>query len=145
MTNSEYHHPIALQETFFLRSTVVAVPEHVPDPEAKPAVPENNIHVSALEDRPGFYYASMRTVLNQEMDKNLPYFIDMECMALLSADNSLTPEEALRGVTITAHSVLYGAIREAVAWTTARQPYGPFLLGLSVLRPQKKNDPTDQK
>ncbi|MFZ3160606.1 MAG: hypothetical protein WBI05_11840 [Rhodoferax sp.] len=35
----------------------------------------------------------------------------------------------------TAHNVLYGAIREAVSWLTARQPYGAVMLGLSVLQP----------
>ena len=50
----------------------------------------------------------------------------------------LTEEEALRGVTITAHSVLYGAIRETVAWLTGRQVYGSLLLGLSVLRNKKQ-------
>lgn len=34
---------------------------------------------------------------------------------------------------ITAHSVLYGAIREAVSWITGRHPYGQISLGLSIL------------
>ncbi len=77
----------------------------------------------------------MRSVINQEASPDSPYSIDMECVAQLDTDGSLSAEEELQGVTINAHSVCYGAIRETVAWLTARQPFGPLLLGLSVLRP----------
>jgi hypothetical protein len=69
------------------------------------------------------------------MDKQYPYSIDMECVGIFNADDTLTANEKLNGVTLTAHNVLYGSIREAVAWLTARQPYGPVMLGLSVLQP----------
>jgi hypothetical protein len=84
--------------------------------------------------REGGYVAIMRTVINPDKEKTGPYSVEMICMATLAADGSLDEAEAQRGVTITAHSVLYGAIREAVAWTTGRQPYGQLSLGLSVLR-----------
>ena len=63
----------------------------------------------------------------------------MECLGIFLADPKLTKEEAMRGVTITAHGVLYGAIREAVAWITGRQPFGPLILGLSVLKTSQQN------
>ncbi|MEN9419419.1 MAG: hypothetical protein RI988_3039 [Pseudomonadota bacterium] len=77
----------------------------------------------------------MRTVINPSMEKTAPYSVEMVCTAILHADDTLTEEDASRGILITAHSVLYGAIRETVAWLTGRQPYGPLVLGLSVLRP----------
>jgi hypothetical protein len=61
----------------------------------------------------------------------------MECVAFFNVDDTLNEEEAKRGVTITGNSVLYGAIRESVAWLTGRQPYGGLLLGLTVLKPAK--------
>jgi hypothetical protein len=64
----------------------------------------------------------------------------MECVGMFIVDETLPPEEAVRGVTITAHSVLYGAIREAVSWITGRQPYGQLMLGLSVLRPKTQDE-----
>jgi len=125
-------HPIALSELMFTRSIVVAVPEHVADMKAITEGPTNSISVSPIEDKRGHFNARMHTVMNASGDKKYPYVIDMECIAEFIADDTLTEEDAKRGVYITAHSVLYGAIREAVSWITARQP---LLFGLSVIRP----------
>ncbi len=133
-------HPIALDRVFFTRSVVIAIPEHTPDEGALTPPPENKIDVAAVEDEPGRYIATMHTLLNQGGDPAAPYIIDMECVGMFIADKSLPPEEAVRGVTITAHSVLYGAIREAVSWITGRQPYGQLMLGLSVLRPKAPDE-----
>lgn len=142
--SQEPSHPITLQQVMFVRSIVIAVPEHEPDQQGLRLRegPTNNINVSPIEGKPGQFTVSMRTVLNPEMKKEEPYFIDMECMAVLTADDTLTPEEALRGVTITGHSVVYGAIRESILWLTGRQPYGPLSLGLSVLRSQNSDEPS---
>jgi preprotein translocase subunit SecB len=133
-------HPISLETVVFTKSVVLAIPEHQPVQGKGIAPPENNIHVEKVAEEEGAYAATMHTTLNKERDKGSPYFIEMECMGVLRADKSLSAEEALKGVTITAHSVLFGAIREATAWITARQPYGPVLLGLSVLRPKSQED-----
>jgi preprotein translocase subunit SecB len=132
--STEKPHPITLQTVLFVRSTVVAIQAHVPDEGMVSASPENNIVINKVEGQPGHYNASMRTVINPEMEPNSPYLIDMECIAIFVADDTLSEEEALRGVTITAHNVLYGAIRESVLWLTSRQPFGPLMLGLSVLK-----------
>lgn len=132
-------HPISLENLLFTRSSVIAVPGHLPT-EAKLVLPQNNIQVEKLDGEPGRYQAAMRTQVNLEMDKAYPYCIDMECLATITADDSLTEDEALRGVAITANSVLFGAIREAVAWLTGRQPYGPLMFGLSVLRSAPPGD-----
>ena len=132
--NTEKPHPISLQEVFFVRSVVVAIRGHTPGEVRLSATPINNIEVSVEDEKSRKYNASMRTVVNPNSEATSPYFIDMECVARLTADETLSPEEALRGVTITAHSVLYGAIRESVSWLTARQPYGALMLGLSVLK-----------
>ena len=133
MTNSKPH-PITLDKVFFTRSVVIAIPEHMPVPDVVVQGPVNNINVVKLEGEPGRYNAQMRAVMNPTAEKSSPYSIDMECIAELRADDTLTEEEAMRAINITAHSVLYGAIREAVVWITSRQPYGPLMLGLSILQ-----------
>jgi hypothetical protein len=134
-------HPISLEQVFFTRSSVIAVPGHQPNENSiLAALPNNDLNVSKVENGVGRYSAIMRTTINQTMDPSSPYSIDMECVAVMVADATLNEEEATRGVMITANSVLYGAIREAVAWLTGRQPFGPVLLGLSVL--QSKPAPT---
>lgn len=141
-------HPISLETVVFTKTFVQAVAGHEAkeDGDRSLAVqPENNINVKKLEARPGAYAATMTSVFNPTLDKTAPYYFDMECFAVLRADASLSEADAVRGVTITAHNVLYGAIRETVAWMTARQPFGPFLLGLSVLRPTPSAENSEQK
>jgi preprotein translocase subunit SecB len=136
-------HPIVLDRVFFTRSIVVATPDHEPGDGPLSIAPENKIDVALVKegDEPRRYIATMQSVLNSGGDKSSPYTIDMECVGMfIIVDKSLSPEEAVHAVMITAHSVLYGAIREAVAWITGRQPYGQLMLGLSVLRPKPADD-----
>lgn len=142
-------HPIRLENVVFTRSIVVAIPDFKQDD--KPNVeqgPTNKLDVVAIEGKKGYYRASMTSILNPQCENTSRYYIDMECMGIFFAEESLPPDEAKRGVTITAHSVLYGAIRETVAWLTGRQPYGTLLLGLSIIQPklpENQNTPTDVK
>lgn len=85
--------------------------------------------------------AVMSTSINKAGVAEHPYMVDVECHGIFTADNTLTKEEAHKGVTITAHNVLYGAIRETIAWLTGRQPYGPIMVGLSVLASKPKDEP----
>lgn len=128
-------HPITLEQVFFVRSVVVAMPGYMPDDAATPLVPENQIAVNPVDGVPGRFGATIRTIINPALDKKYPYSIDMECFGIFNADTTLAADEQLKGVTITAHNVLYGAIREAVSWLTGRQPYGALMLGLSILQP----------
>lgn len=127
-------HPIALEQVFFTRTVVVAIPEYRAGEGAVVPAPDNRLEVAPMANAPGRYLATMRSTLNADGDPAHPYTIDMECIAILVVDDSLTGEDAQRGVTITAHSVLYGAIREAVSWITGRHPHGAVMLGLSVLQ-----------
>lgn len=135
--------PLELIQVYFTRSIVVAIPEH--DPNAKEgqiAAPHNTIDVTKVEGEENNYAVSMRTVMNPEKNASSPYMIDMECMAFFKVDPKLTHEEAIRGVTLTGHNVVYGAIRESVGWITGRQPHGTLSLGLSVLNPTKSAELT---
>lgn len=128
------NHPISLERVLFTRSSVISLPEH--NPSARHATqhqPVNSITIDSIAETPGRYLATMSMVLNAEGDPTDPYMIDMECIGVFTADDTLSEEDRQRGLMITAHSVLYGAIREAVAWLTSRQAYGALSLGLSIL------------
>ena len=131
----ERAHPITLKTLVFTRSLVEAVPDHRQSEAPITIHPENSLDVSKVAGTEREWVGTMSSIFNASMDKGAPYHFDIHCMAIFNADESLSEAEAQRGVTITANNVLYGAIRESVAWLTGRQPYGPFLLGLSVLRP----------
>lgn len=126
-------HPVTLDKVFFTRSVVIAVAGHKPGGSVAPSDHENKIEL-ALVEPPVRYMATMRTSLNLEGLDTAPYVIDMECIGFFIVDPSISGDEAARATMITAHSVLYGAIREAVAWITGRQPHGQLMLGLSILQ-----------
>jgi preprotein translocase subunit SecB len=139
---TEYIHPIRLEQVLFTRSVVIAVHDYQSGDAAQvnPA-PESSIDLTPVEGQEGRYQVSMSSKFNIKGESAYPYIIDMECIGVFFADTTLTKEEAVRGITITAHSVLYGAIREAVAWITGRQPFGQLMLGLSILRPTQQEQP----
>lgn len=137
MTTHEPH-PIALEQVIFTRVSVIAIAGHTYKEDGDFAAPENDLQVTKIEGGDGRYQVVMTTAINKEGNPESPYSIDIECLAILHADATLSEEEAHRGITITGHSVLFGAIRETVAWLTSRQPFGPLMLGLSVLRPKQK-------
>ena len=132
-------YPIELKNIFFTRSIVVAVPSHVPDGTQLVNIsPTNSIDIKMVEGHEDQYAVTMQTLFNEENETSAPYRIDVECIALFKVDTTTSEEERIKRLTITGHSVVYGAIREAVAWITSRQPYGPLNLGLSILNPVTK-------
>jgi preprotein translocase subunit SecB len=133
--NTSAPHPITLHQVFFVRSVVVANPAHTPGNTSAVPAPVNTLDVRKVPGQDTSYQAHMRCTLHADEDPSAPYTIDMECIGDFEADAGLSDEEAERGVLITANSVLYGAIREAVSWLTGRQVFGPVTLGLSVLSP----------
>lgn len=133
-------HPITLHQVFFVRSVVVANPAHTPSEAGAMLAPVNALDVKKVPEQDRLYQAHMRCTINADEDPSQPYMIDMECVGNFEVDDTLMPEEAERGVLITANSVLYGAIREAVSWLTGRQPFGALTLGLSVLTNAEKSD-----
>lgn len=133
--------PIALEQMFFTRSVVVATPDFKPGNEQIKILPENRIDVSIIEGETRRYIATMQSSFNKDSEITLPYMFDMECIGFFMVEDALEKDEAIKGVTITAHNVLYGAIRESVAWLTGRQPYGQVMLGLSVLHSSPDTKP----
>ena len=141
---SDNKHPIQLERVMFIRSVVIAIPDHQPSDIAQNILgPENTINLVPIDEAEGKYQVGMSSKLNINGDAAYPYIIDMECIGVFSVDTKISKEEAIRGVTITAHSVLYGAIREAIAWITGRQPFGQIMLGLSVLQTSQQELPKE--
>lgn len=141
MDKPDLPYPISLLEIYFTKSVVVSIPEYpIGSDKEIDAKPVNNIEVTKIEGEDGKYFTRMTSVLNAEKSADAPYYIEMECIAFFIADPILPEDEAKRGVSITAHNVLYGAIREAVLWLTGRQPFGTFTYGLSILKPRIKKE-----
>ncbi|MES2611502.1 MAG: hypothetical protein V4679_14745 [Pseudomonadota bacterium] len=132
---SDSKHPVDLETLFFTKCSVSAVPNHIESETKDSGEIANHIEIHPTDDTGRKWTAMMRTVVNAEKDPAWPYHVEMEAVAFLATDETLDEATARRGVLITAHNVLFGAIRENVLWITGRQPYGPLMLGLSVLAP----------
>ncbi len=133
--------PVELKQVYFTRSIVVALPKYVlTNPLIINFPPQNTINVQYIEGSDNDYVFVMQTLLNEDKNPLDPYMIDMECVAQLHINNDLSKDEAMKAATITGHSVVYGAIREAVSWITGRHPFGPVSLGISVLTPKKPEE-----
>lgn len=133
-------HPISLLGTYFTRISIDPIQGYSPiDIALTLQQPDNKLGFEKHPDELDVYIASMRTLFNQERDTGSPYAIDIECIGLFKIDSDQIKDdtEVAKAVTITSHSVLYGAIRETILWITGRQVNGPLTLGLSVLKPQK--------
>lgn len=130
--------PIHLDRTIFTRSIVISIQGHK-EPENKELCgPENSINVEPVEGDANRYVATMTSKLNIDGSTDYPYTIDMECIGFFTVDSDADDRARSAGLAIVAHSVLYGAIREAIAWITGRQAYGQVSMGLSVIEPTKK-------
>lgn len=136
--------PVELVSINFTRTIVESLPDHKPSEDSVRVGAENAIRVEPIEHLENSFMFVMRSQFNAARDPSQPYSIDMECFAILKVKNQLVgdKDESIKAVTITGHSVVYGAIREAVLWLTSRHPYGPLTLGLSVL--QNKPSPKEQ-
>lgn len=132
--------PITLERVLFTRASVLAMRGFNPTEPVPPLLPVNKLDVQALQETPVRFLVTMQTVLNPDHDTSFPYALDMECLAVFVADESQSTEEAKKAATITGHHVTYGAIRETVSWLTGRQPYGTYILGLSVLTPSAPDE-----
>lgn len=129
--------PIELERVIFTRSVVVSIQGHDPTVTKELAGPDNDINVSPIEGENNLFMATMTTKMNLDGSPEYPYMIDMECLGFFRVVDEADEKARNGGLLVVAHSVLYGAIREAVSWLTARQAYGSVSLGLSVLQPKK--------
>lgn len=134
--------PITLDRYFFTRFVVVSNPDHVNGEEETVNVDlDSSINVKEPEEGNGHtFIAEQRVKLDASTRPDLPYSLDIECIGFFKVDGSLERDKRLRAVTVVAHNVLYAAVRESVLSATARQAWGPFSIGLSVLRPTPVED-----
>ena len=129
--------PIALESVVFTRSVVIAVKGYTEPDDNDQTGPANEITVAQHGENRNLYMATMMSKMNLDGSTRHPYIIDMECFGIFHVADEADDEVRSRGLLVVAHNVLYGAIREAVAWLTGRQANGQVSLGLSLLEPKK--------
>jgi len=128
--------PITVDRYFFTRFCVESNPNHVQlENQRVEASVDSRLQINRVPNSPDVYVAEQKVKIDANSDTSIPYSIDVECIGFFKVeDPSLGEEERKRGVTILAHTVLYASVRDAVLAATARQPWGPFSIGISVLK-----------
>jgi preprotein translocase subunit SecB len=130
--------PVSIDRYFFTRFCVVSNPDHTPEENGLiNAQVESSLNISQPNEGGNIYIAEQRVKLTTDGNSSLPYSLDIECIGFLKVDPSLEEEKRQHIVTVVAHSILFAAVRDAVLTATARQPWGPFSIGLAVLQPLK--------
>ena len=80
------------------------------------------------------YIAQLRVQFNTDGDSRYPYAVDISCMTTVKVKIPKSEAEDREIVAITAHQMLFPAIREMAAMITARQPWGQMTLGFSQMK-----------
>lgn len=136
--------PFDLIKYFFTKLHIESVPKHsIEDSlEQVDILPTNDVSVLAVPEKKDVYMVQMKCVYNPERLAEAPYFMDIEAVAFFQVKEKVEEAELRKGILIVGHQILYGAIREAVAFNTSRQAFDQFTLGISMLDIKKK--PTEK-
>jgi preprotein translocase subunit SecB len=128
--------PISIDRYFFTRFCVISNPDHTPSKSGLiNAQVESSLNVSQPTEGGDIYIAEQRVKLTAAGSPTLPYSLDIECIGFFKVEPSLEEGKRLQMVAAVAHSVLFAATRDAVLTASARQPWGPFSIGLAILQP----------
>lgn len=130
--------PISIDRYFFTRFCIVSNPDCTPEESGLiNARVESSLNISQPPEGGNSYIAEQSVKLTTDGNSALPYSLDVVCIGILKVEPSLEEEKRQQMVTVVSHSVLFAAIRDTVLTATARQPWGPFSIGLAVLQPLK--------
>lgn len=131
--------PISVDRYFFTRFCVESNPDLVQSENQRiEAKVDSELKVNKVPGSTDVYVAEQHVKIDANSNTSIPYSIDVECMGFFKVeDSSLGEEDSQRGVTMLAHTILYASVRDAVLAATARQPWGPFSIGVSILGPRK--------
>lgn len=131
------HNPLVVFEgTMFPEISVIANPEFVNNGQLKVINDkvESNIAIDCLDLEKRRYLGELRVRTGATGNNNTPYTIDILCITSFRIDPDI-PDEALEQVALrAAHSMAFPAVRELILTLTARQPWGQFSIGMSLLR-----------
>lgn len=131
--------PITVDRYFFTRFCVESNPALAQTENQRiDANIDSKLQINMVPNSPDIYVAEQQVKIDANSDTSIPYSIDVVCIGFFKVeDQSLGEEERKRSVITLAHTVLFASVRDAVLAATARQPWGPFSIGISVLKLQE--------
>ncbi|PIV88172.1 MAG: hypothetical protein COW48_07510 [Hydrogenophilales bacterium CG17_big_fil_post_rev_8_21_14_2_50_63_12] len=138
--------PVTFGTTLFPEITIRANPDFKPDgPQHLVDAHLNSaLNTQAIEGEDNQFFSELRVKLDPGSKANVPYYFDILCLLTLTISPEVPNEHRLSLANQAAHTIAFPAVRELILNLTARQPWGQFFIGLSVLTPQavKETEPT---
>lgn len=126
--------PLRLDRYFFTQSVVQANPQHDPEGAKDGSRVEPQFSCAAVDADSRTFAVELTISLNEAESENPPYFFTISAFALLKSEQGIPQDAALALANSTGFNMLAGAVREHLASTTARGPWGPFLFGPLTLQ-----------
>ncbi|MCU0808394.1 MAG: hypothetical protein MUC53_10810 [Candidatus Contendobacter sp.] len=130
--------PVTFGTTLFPEITILANPDFKPDgPQHLVDANLNSaLSTQAIEGEDNQFFSELRVKLEPDSKANVPYYFDILCLLTLTIGPEVPKEHRLSLANQAAHTIAFPAVRELILNLTARQPWGQFFIGLSVLTPQ---------
>lgn len=132
--------PVSFGTTFFTEISIRANPDFKSDGPLQQVDAHLNsaLNTELINKENNQFAAELRVKLEPGNKINVPYYFDIICLVSLTIDPSVPEEHRPSLATQAAHTVAFPAVRELILNLTARQPWGQFFIGLSVLQPSKQ-------
>jgi preprotein translocase subunit SecB len=123
--------PLQLEESYFDVVSLEAVPEYVPDADAKPRRHgvEMQLGLATVDDSPGVWRVSL-DIRHKNVDEEAPrYRFRLRIVGFFRWSAEEQPEnEIAQIVAVNGASILYSSAREYLLMITSRAPWGQLKL-----------------
>lgn len=131
--------PVLFEGTTFPEISVIANPDfrgNMDEPNTIDGDVDSKLNMVCASDKDRRFIGELR-VRTGHNSNDTPYKIDILCVVSLMVDSAVPRDDLHAFALQAAHSMAFPAIRELIISLTARQPWGQFSIGLSVLAPSK--------
>lgn len=104
---------------------------------------DSQISARPIPNEKNKFAAELRVKLDARNSESIPYSFNIVCLTIFTVED-VVPEDQRDGFALqAAHIIAFPAVRELILSLTARQPWGQFSIGVSILNPAEK--PEQQK
>lgn len=126
--------PVTFESTTFPEILITANPNYASKSEINQVSPaiDSKINVAAFPGSESRFVGELRVKVVAN-DENSPYTINVLCLVVFTITDEIPAEHRHDFALQAAHTMAFPAIRELILLLTARQPWGQFSVGLSVL------------
>lgn len=99
---------------------------------------DSQISARPIPNEKNKFAAELRVKLDARDSESIPYSFNIVCLTIFTVEESVPEEHRESFALMAAHTIAFPAVRELILSLTARQPWGQFSIGVSILNPAEK-------